>query len=123
MLSITTGQFVICITNGHIEIELNGVSDCEQACDNPVEEQNASSTDNTTSCSLCTDTIVTLDNIVKSKDDGTICGKCFMNIYGTAHTDAFTDYKESNSYFYLHNYKNTTYQLEIRLTETTVFLI
>lgn len=122
MLSITTGQFVICITNGHIAIELNGTSDCEQSCDNPVDEQKDRSTD-TKSCSHCIDTVVTLNEIFKSKDDVNRCGKCIISNLISIQTDEITENKIANSYFYLHNYKNFFQSQNQNISETTVLLI
>lgn len=122
MLTVTTGQFVICTANGHIAIELNGISDCSQSCDYPVEERDKDSAD-THSCSHCVDTIIILNKIVKDKDNKTVCTKCNTNFLSIVRNNLNIDPKISRLVTYSHNYKNTTDQLEIRLIETSVFLI
>jgi len=122
MLTVTTGQFVICTTNGHIAIELNGISDCSQSCEYPAEKRDTGSAD-THSCSHCVDTIVILNEIVRDKDNKTVCTKCITSLLCIVRNDLNSDHKISSLFSYLHNYKNFKPPLENILTETTVFLI
>jgi hypothetical protein len=122
MLTVTTGQFVICITNGHIAIELNGISDCSQSCEKPIEKRDKDSGD-THSCAHCIDTIVTLNEIVKDKDNKTVCTKCLTSNLNIVSNDLFDDNKISSLLTDLQKYKNFIQPLEISLAETTVLLI
>jgi hypothetical protein len=123
MLSITTGQFVICISDGHIAIELNDTSECEQSCDNPIEEQNASSADNTKNCSNCIDTIVTRNEIIKSKDDISSSSKYNIRNLIKYQTDEISNTKIVSSFFYLQNYKSLIHSYDQYNIDASILLI
>jgi len=122
MLTVTTGQFVICTNSeGHIEIEMTGSADCEMntnCSDNNLAER----TNSSSNCSKCSDTVVVLNNIVKSNNDCS-CNLCSIDFISIARVNLNSDHKISSLFTYLHNYKNFISPLEKILTETSVFLI
>ena len=123
MLTVTTGQFVICTNSeGHIEIEMTGSADCEMNS-NCSDNNLAEKTNTSSNCSKCSDTVVVLNDILKSNSDNYNCSLCGIGSISFVQVNLNSDHKTSSLFSYLHNNKNFKPPLENILTETTVFLI
>ncbi len=119
MLTVTTGQFVICIHEGHIAIELNGVSDCIKECQHPLQEQDG----DFKSCSHCIDTVVNLREILKDKDNKNVCIKCIYGIPVNLQSLQNSGIENINEFSYLHYYKNFLPPYDQYNITTSVLLI